>query len=107
MKAMRTHTVKRSMVMMRTLCIALVIVFMASGISYAGDRYGYVELRTLFDQYEKTKDAGKELTDLAGQKQEERDALVADIRRIKDEMVVLADQGEEKIKKQSRYRSKD
>jgi len=73
---------------------------MFTGVCLAGER-GYVELRTLFDKYEKTQDADKNLSELATQKQGERDTLVKDIRRMKDEMVVLADKGEEKVKKQA------
>jgi len=85
------------------LCAVVVIMcglFVYTGVCLAGEK-GYVELRTLFDKYEKTKDADKKLSDSATQKQEERDALVGDIRRMKDEMVVLADKGEEKVKKQA------
>ncbi len=87
------------------ICLCAVVLlmcglFMFTGVCLAGER-GYVELRTLFDKYEKTQDADKNLSELATQKQGERDTLVKDIRRMKDEMVVLADKGEEKVKKQA------
>lgn len=68
--------------------------------AYASDKIAFVELGTLFDKYEKTKDADEKLSELAQQKQKEREEKVQHVRRLKDEMVVLSDEGDEKRKKQ-------
>jgi Skp family chaperone for outer membrane proteins len=69
--------------------------------AFAAEKTGYVVLATLFDQYEKTQDADEKLSETAAQKQTERDKMVENIRRMKDELVVLSDEGEEKLKKQA------
>ncbi|MBU1862963.1 MAG: OmpH family outer membrane protein [Candidatus Omnitrophica bacterium] len=80
--------------------VAVCCIFLFSGISVAGEKTGYVNMEVLFDSYEKTKDADAAITQLANAKQIERDALVENIRRMKDEMVVLAEEGEARRKKQ-------
>ena len=40
--------------------------------SFAGDKIGFVQLRVLFDKYERTQVADKELSDSAAEKQGER-----------------------------------
>ena len=100
MQTEKESGMKKSSVLFYLVIFTLCTLYVCPAVCFAGEK-GYVELRTLFDKYEKTKDADKKLSDLAAKKQEERDALVADIRRMKDEMVVLADAGEEKVKKQA------
>ena len=88
----------------KSILFLMLIVFTVVGvasISYAAEKKGYVELGVLFDKYDKTKMADEELAKMAKDKQTQRDNLVTSIRRMKDELVLLAEDGEEKIKKQS------
>jgi len=93
---MKKQTIKCVTVSM----VAVGVVFLMAGLSFAAEKFAYVELRKMFDEYERTKDADAEITALANTKQQERDELVEEIRRMKDEMVVLADKGDEKRLKQ-------
>lgn len=61
-------------------------------------KYGYVDVAKVFDGYQKTKDQDKTLQDAGKKKEEERDALVYDIRQLKDELVLMS--GDNKNKKQ-------
>ncbi len=81
--------------------VVICFLYICTGMSYAAEKKAYVEFGKVFDSYEKTKVADEELRQIANKKQEERDALVEAIRRIKDEMVVLADDGEGKAKAQA------
>jgi outer membrane protein len=73
---------------------------------YGAEKTAYVVLGSLFDQYGKTQEADAKLSELAQQKQTERDAMVEAIRRMKDELVVFSDEGEEKMKKQTEIDNK-
>lgn len=80
------------------------MVFAAS--AYAGEKYGFVELRSLFDNYERTEEADKVMADAAKAKQEERDKLVEGIRSIKDEMSLYAEGSEDRIQKEEQINGK-
>lgn len=69
--------------------------------AWAAEKTAYVVLGTLFDKYGKTQEADAKLSELAQQKQTERDEMVEAIRRMKDELVVFSDGSEEKMKKQA------
>ena len=51
----------------------------------------YVDVAKVFDGYQKTKDNDTKLQAQAKKKEEERDALVHEIRRLKDEQALLAE----------------
>ena len=60
--------------------------------------YAFVDVAKVFDNYEKTKENDRVLQEEGKKKEEERDAMVLEIRQIKDEMILLSD--ESKVKKQ-------
>ena len=91
--------VKKNLVVI-TLTIFVLGLFMA-GTSFAGgEKIGFVELKSLFDNYEKTKKADEAIAEIVKEKQAERDSFVADIRSIKDEIAMYADGSDEKAKKE-------
>jgi Skp family chaperone for outer membrane proteins len=57
----------------------------------AAEKFGYVDLLRVFDNYEKTKEYEDSLTDKEEQKTEERKGMVDEIRKLKDELELLAD----------------
>ena len=63
-----------------------------------GEKYAYVDVAKVFDEYQKTKDNDQVLQASGKKKETERDSLVLEIRQMKDEMVLLADDA--KLKKQ-------
>lgn len=61
----------------------------------AGEKIAYMDLSKVFDDYNKTKDFDKQLENKGNSKQGERDKLVADIKKLKDEMGLMSDKGKE------------
>ena len=70
----------------------------------AGEKYAYVDVAKVFDEYQKTKDNDKTLQDAGKKKEEERDAIVHDIRQMKDELALLSEDA--KAKKQEALENK-
>ena len=64
--------------------------FMASPAQAAGEKIGYVDLARVFDEYQKTKDFDKSLEGKGAQKQTERDKMVAEVKRLRDEAELLS-----------------
>ena len=60
------------------------------------DKVGYVDVTKVFDGYEKTKENDVKLQEAGKKKEEERDALVHEVRRLKDEQALLAESAREK-----------
>ena len=52
----------------------------------AGDKIAYMDLGKVFDEYNKTKDLDKQLESKSGAKQGERDKMVAEIKKMKDDL---------------------
>lgn len=55
-------------------------------------KFAYVDIGKVFDEYEKTKKFDQELQDEGKNKQEKRDAIVYEVRRLKDEQALLSDE---------------
>ena len=64
--------------------------FMTSG-SARAEKISYVDVAKVFDGYQKTKDSDAKLQTAAKKKEEERDAIVHEVRRLKDEQALLAE----------------
>lgn len=58
---------------------------------WAAEKVAYVDVAKVFDEYQKTKDNDVKLQAAAKKKEEERDAFVRDIRRLKDEQALLGE----------------
>ncbi len=56
-------------------------------------KIGYINLGKTFDEYEKTQQYEKSLGDKGDKKEKDREKLVADIKKLKDEMILLSDKG--------------
>lgn len=61
----------------------------------AGEKIAYMDLAKIFDDYNKTKDLDKQLENKGNTKQAERDKLVAEIKKLKDELELMSDKGKE------------
>lgn len=61
----------------------------------AGEKIAYMDLGKIFDDYSKTKDFDKDLEKKSDSKQAERDKLVAEIKKLKDEMDLMSDKAKE------------
>ena len=51
----------------------------------ASDKIGYVDLARVFDEYQKTKEFDKSLETKGASKQSDRDKMVAEIKKLRDE----------------------
>ena len=60
------------------------------------EKVGYVDAAKVFEGYQKTKDNDTRLQAAAKKKEEERDALVHEVSRLKDEQALLAEDAKEK-----------
>lgn len=56
----------------------------------AGEKIGYVDLARIFDEYQKTKDFDKTLEGKGQSKQAERDKMVNDVKKMRDEAELLS-----------------
>ena len=63
--------------------------------SAAGEKLGYVDLSRLFDEYLKTKDFDKSLEGKGAQKQVERDKMVNEVKKLRDEAELLSAKAKE------------
>jgi len=70
----------------------------------AGDKLAYMDLGKIFDDYNKTKDLDKQLEAKTSAKQAERDKLVSEIKKMKDDLDMSADK--DKAKKQAAVEEK-
>ena len=70
----------------------------------AGDKVAYMDLGKVFDEYNKTKDLDKQLEAKSNTKQGDRDKLVAEIKKMKDDLDLAKDA--DKAKKQSAIEEK-
>jgi len=82
----------------KTLCLwVLIIAFVVGSISspaWAKElKIGYIDVSKVFDEYKKTKDSDKSLEKETKVKQEERDKLVSEVRRMRDELDLLSEKG--------------
>jgi Skp family chaperone for outer membrane proteins len=64
----------------------------------AGEKYAFVDVAKVVEEYQKTKDNDTSFQTLGKQKEEERQTLVKDVKQLKDELALLADDA--KAKKQ-------
>ena len=69
--------------------------FICSMDALAGNdkRFAVVEIGKVFDEYEKTKTFDQQFQQDGRAKQEERDAIVHDIRKLRDELALLSEEG--------------
>ena len=61
----------------------------------AGEKIGYVDLARIFDEYQKTKEFDKSLETKGAQKQTERDKMVSEIKKLRDEAELLSAKAKE------------
>ncbi len=80
----------------RLISVLLAAFVAIPGSAYAAEKIAYVDVAKVFDDYQKTKDNDTKLQAAAKKKEEERDAVVHDIRRLKDEQALLGEEARAK-----------
>ncbi len=78
-----------------TISVLLVLSFIFADGALAQDKIGFVDLSTAFDEYQKTKDFDKMLEKKGDIKQEQREELVKEIRKMRDELELLNESARE------------
>ncbi len=70
----------------------------------AESKFAYVDVEKIFDSYEKTKKFDQDLQEEGKGKQQKRDAVVAEVRKLKDEQALLSE--DKKKEKQGQIEAK-
>ena len=81
---------------MRSFLFFLTVSFFVAPALAQAEKIAYVDVAKVFDGYQKTKDNDAKLQGAGKKKEEERDALVHEVRRLKDEQALLAEDAREK-----------
>ena len=76
---------------MRRFLFILALGFFVAPASARAEKISFVDVAKVFDGYQKTKDSDTKLQAAAKKKEEERDGLVHEVRRLKDEQALLAE----------------
>lgn len=73
--------------------LTILFIFTSTGVSWAAvkEKFAIVDIGKIFDEYEKTKKYDQEFQTEGKLKQEERDAIVHEVRRLRDEQALLAE----------------
>lgn len=86
--------------MNRALIVILISAFLLSislpAFSESQGKIGYIDLSRSFDEYQKTKDLDKELEGKGDMKQDERERLVQEIRKMREELELMNKNAREK-----------
>lgn len=84
--------------------VFLTVAVALGAVSAYAEEYGFVNVALVFDKYQKTIDNDKMLQETGKKKEKDRDAIVSEIRQLKDELVLLTDDA--KAKKQENLDAK-
>ncbi len=76
---------KRQTIAVMVLAAVMVFGVPARSAQAAGEKIGYVDLARVFDEYQKTKDFDKSLETKGSSKQADRDRMVAEVKKLRDE----------------------
>jgi outer membrane protein len=68
----------------------LAVTLGSPSVEAAGEKIGYVDLARVFDEYNKTKEFDKALESKGASKQSERDKMVAEVKKLRDEAELLS-----------------
>ncbi len=80
----------------RIFAVLFTLLFCAPAVSFAAEKIAYVDVAKVFDGYQRTKDSDGKLQSAAKKKEEERDGLVREVRRLKDEQALLGEEARAK-----------
>ena len=96
---------------MRKVVVGLMgVVFVLSifmGLSYAADKFAYIDLTRTFSEYNKTKEFDKALTDKESSYTSERDAKVEEVKKLQDKLSLLSEKEKEAKKNEIETKTKN
>ncbi|MDD2679868.1 MAG: OmpH family outer membrane protein [Candidatus Omnitrophica bacterium] len=73
------------------LCAALLTSFVLTGLAQAADKFAYINLGRAFNEYSKTKEYDKTLTEKENNYTVERDKRIKDLNSLRDKFSLLSD----------------
>ncbi|MDP2921323.1 MAG: OmpH family outer membrane protein [Candidatus Omnitrophota bacterium] len=78
--------------------LGFIFIFLFAGLGFSEPqgKIGYIDLSRSFDEYQKTKDFDKELEKKGDMKQEEREKLVQEVRKMREELELMNKSAREK-----------
>ncbi len=81
-----------------TAILSFIFLFLAAGNVFGESqgKIGYIDLSMAFDEYQKTKDFDKELENKGDMKQKEREKVVQEIRKMREELELMNKNAREK-----------
>ncbi len=91
---MKMLEVKQSTVWTAVILTSFFLNGVLAGAAYA-EKIAFVDVAKTFDSYEKTKQNDTVLAEEGKKKQAQRDTMIQEIRRLKDELALLADKNKE------------
>ena len=77
------------------------------GLSYAADKFAYIDLSRTFSEYGKTKDFDKALTDKESSYTTERDTKVEEVKKLQDKLSLLSEKEKESKKNEIETKTKN
>lgn len=77
--------------MLKVISFMVGLMFLTGTVFAANEKVAYVDVAKIFEGYQKTKDNDKNLQDSGKKKEKERDVLVQNVRQLKDELALLAE----------------
>lgn len=84
---------KNFIIILSCVCTSL---FSVLAFAESQSKIGYIDLSRTFDEYQKTKDFDKELENKGDMKQQEREKLVQEIRKMREELELMNKNAREK-----------
>ena len=89
---------------MKKIAVLLIVFVLALSCNAFAEKFGSVDLRRAFYEYEKSKTYDKELNDTTNERAEKRKEMVEDIRKMRDSAELLSDAA--KLEKQKEIEAK-
>src|SRR3989339_2273666 len=88
------------------LCGVFLSLFILTGLAQAEDQFAYIDLSRTFNEYSKTKDYDKKLTDKENSYIAERDKKLGEFNTLKDKFALLSDKDKESKKAELESKAK-
>jgi outer membrane protein len=82
----------------KRLLVVLALIFILGSNVRAAEKFAYINLEKVFNEYQKTKDEEAKLTEEGKQKQKEIDAKIKEIDKLREDMELLNEKEKEKRK---------
>ncbi len=83
---------KKALMKIGIVCLLVIGIALSAPLTFAADNIAYVDLRRAFYEYEKSKAFDKDLTDETTARTDSRNAMVEEVRKLRDEAELLSEE---------------